>query len=166
MGEEVTQLVIADAGCGVEEHEREEQLLTSIDETDHRAIPASPLNGEELIEKCEEIKTNCDGKPHKAEEVSIEKRVIAVVDASALATATTTTTTVAAIKPQDISIEKSKKWYSFIHRSGGGGNSSVTSTIPSNLCNSRSSNSCEKKISDKMDKRHSWHLNDSAVVEM
>ena len=149
MGEEVTQLVISDAGGDddVEEHGNEEQLLTSIDETD-RAIPAS-LNGEELIEKCEE-------KP-QAEEVSIKKRVI-TPEASTLVTE-------AAHKPQDISIEKSKKWYniSFIHRSGGGSN---TVTISSNSCNSRSSNSCENKNSDKMDKRHSWHLNDSAVVEM
>lgn len=143
MGEEVTQLVISDdAGCGVEVVKEKEEELTSIDETD-KAIPAS-INGEELIEKCEEIKTNCE--PQTDDEVKK-----------------------AAHKPQDISIEKSKKWYniSFIHRSGGGGsgsgNSAVTSTIS---CNSRSSNSCEKKNSGKMDKRHSWHLNDSAVVEM
>lgn len=150
MGEEVTQLVIADAGDDVEEHGNEEQLLTSIDETD-RAIPAS-LNGEELIEKCEV-------KP-QAEEVSIKKRVI-TPEASTLATESE-----AAHKPQDISIEKSKKWYniSFIHRSGGGGSNTVT--ISSNSCNSRSNNSCENKNSDKMDKRHSWHLNDSANVEM
>lgn len=145
MGEEVTQLVISDdAGCGVEVVKEKEEELTSIDETD-KAIPAS-INGEELIEKCEEIKTNCE--PQTEDEVKK-----------------------AAHKPQDISIEKSKKWYniSFIHRSGGGGgggssgSGAVTSTIS---CNSRSSNSCEKKNSDKMDKRHSWHLNDSAVVEM
>lgn len=56
-------------------------------------------------------------------------------------------------QPHDGSMEKSKKWYniSFINRSN----------------STRSSDSCEKKkISDKMDKRHSWHLNDSAVVEM
>lgn len=154
MGEEVTQLVISDAGGDVEERGNEERLLTSIDETD-KAILASP-NGEKLIEKCEEIETNCDGKP-QAEEVSIKKRVI-TAEASTLATE-------AAHKPQDISIEKSKKWYniSFIHRSGGGSN---TVTISSNSCNSRSSNSCENKNSDKMDKRHSWHLNDSANVEM
>lgn len=149
MGEEVTQLVISDAGDDVEEHENaEEPLLTSIDETD-RAIPAS-LNGEELIEKCEE--TNCDGEPQAEEKRVITPEVFTLV-------------TEAAHKPQDISIEKSKKWYniSFIHRSGGGSN---TVTISSNSCNSRSSKSCENKNSDKMDKRHSWHLNDSAVVEM
>lgn len=159
MGEEVTQLVISDAG--VKEHEKEEQPPTSIDETDKVMLPAS-LNGveEELIEKCEEIKTNCDGKPQAEEETSV-KRLI-TIDTST----TSTTTSEAVQKPQDISIEKSKKWYniSFIHRSGG--SASVTSTMPSNSCNSRSNNSCEKKNSDKMDKRHSWHLNDSAVVEM
>lgn len=54
------------------------------------------------------------------------------------------------IKPQENSFEKSKKWYniSFMHRSG----------------NSRSTNTADNKNSSKMDKRHSWHLNDS--VEM
>lgn len=133
MGEEVTQLVIADAG------RKEEEPHSSADETDKASVPA--LNGEELIEKCEDIKTNCDGKPLAAEELIVEKsakRIIAINNI------------VVANKPRDISIEKTRKWYSFIHRG------------------SRSSNSCESKNSttDKMDKRHSWHLNDLAVVEM
>lgn len=136
MGEEVTQLVICDAGGSVEQS-KEEEPHSSVDETD-KAIPA--LNGEELIEKCENIKTNCDGEP-QAEELSVEKcakRIIAIDNA------------VVARKPREISIEKTRKWYSFIHRG------------------TRSNNSCENKNStpDKMDKRHSWHLNDAAVVEM
>lgn len=129
MGEEVTQLVISDAGGSVEPP-KEEEPHSSVDETD-KAIPA--LNGVELIEKCEDIKTNCDDGEPQAEELSVEKCAKRIV----------------AIKPREISIEKTRKWYSFIHRGA------------------RSNNSDENKNSttDKMDKRHSWHLND-AVVEM
>lgn len=138
MGEEVTQLVISDAGGSVEAR-KEEEPHSSVDETD-KAEPAS--NGEELIEKCEDIKTNCDGEP-QAEELSVEKCAKSIIAINNL---------VVAHKPREISIEKTRKWFSFIHRG--------TST--------RSNNSCENKNSttDKMDKRHSWHLNDSAVVEM
>lgn len=57
------------------------------------------------------------------------------------------------VKPQENSFEKSKKWYniSFMHRAG-------------SSSNSRSTNTADNKNSIKMDKRHSWHLNDS--VEM
>jgi hypothetical protein len=57
------------------------------------------------------------------------------------------------MKPQENSFEKSKKWYniSFMHRAG-------------SSSNSRSTNTADNKNSTKMDKRHSWHLNDS--VEM
>jgi hypothetical protein len=99
-------------------------------------VAVQPALTEELIENSE-IKSNCDGEPQKAEEEEA-KRVVS--------------------RPQDTSIEKStKKWYSFIHR---------TTTAPSSSSSSSGSNSNENKNSDKMDKRHSWHLNDSAVVEM
>jgi hypothetical protein len=138
MGEEVTQLVISDAGGSVVEQPKEEEPHSSVDETD-KAIPA--LNGDELIEKCEDIKTNCDDGEPQAEELSVEKcakRIIAINN-----------TAVVSHKPREISIEKTRKWYSFIHRGA------------------RSNNSCENKNSaDKMDKRHSWHLNDAAVIEV
>lgn len=140
MGEEVTQLVISDAGGSVvEDLKEEEEPHSSVDETD-KAIPA--FNGGELIEKCEDIKTNCDGEP-QADELSVEKSTKRVI-------ATNNSVVVVSQKSREILIEKTRKWYSFIHRG------------------TRSNNSCENKNSttDKMDKRHSWHLNDAAVVEM
>lgn len=131
MGEEVTQLVISDAGGEVVEQPKEEEPHSSVDETD-KAIPA--LNSDELIEKCEDIKTNCDGEP-QAEELTVEKCAKRIIVIN---------------KPRENSIEKTRKWYSFIHRGA------------------RSNNPCESKnpSNEKMDKRHSWHLNDAAVVEM
>ena len=119
MGEEVIQLVISDGGG---------KPHVSADEVD-RAIPASSCV--DLIEKCED----CNGGVTK--EKKYAKKIIAI------------NPDVAAKKPQEISIEKTRKWYSFIHRS------------------SKNNNSCESKIStDKMDKRHSWHLNETPFVEM
>lgn len=66
--------------------------------------------------------------------------------------------------------EKSKKWYnlSFMNRANTTTHTNVASVSPIAGVISRSNNSSEHKNSEnmKMDKRHSWHLNDSAVVEM
>jgi hypothetical protein len=62
-----------------------------------------------------------------------------------------------------VASEKSKKWFGFMQRNG--------SAVAANSRSSGGGNSCEsgKRNAEnmKMDKhRHSWHLNDSAVVEM
>lgn len=156
MGEEVTQYekeeshnssATASAGSDGGNIDRSDNKVKveSIDETD-RATPAhkSISNCDECggimksPEKCENIKANCNDDDHKSVK-NVQKPPT---------------------PPSTTHDEKSKKWYniSFMHRSNSSNNNG----------NSRSNNSSEnnKKFAEKMDKRHSWHLNDSAVVEM
>jgi hypothetical protein len=109
---------------------------SSVDEVD-KAMPSQDCEEIKLIEKCM--------KPHAKK-----------LDKPPPSSPPSTT--------HDGASEKARKWYSisFMHRN-------ATSASAVVAANSRS-NSCEgKKNSEnmKMDKhRHSWHLNDSAVVEM
>lgn len=103
----------------------------SIDEVDKAAQPA--------VDACIII-VNCEGKS----------------DVSAVqpqADKSLKKPTVSSTKPQENSLEKSKKWYNigFMNRVG-------SST------NSRSVNTADNKTSTKMDNRHSWHLNDSSEM--
>ena len=166
MGEEVTQYEMVNShtdncnssdstGCGEQDVKGD-----SIDEVDKTIVASSPpasLSSDDecckmkFIEKCDEIKTNSSDDDNS---VMQQKQQM---DKSAKN----------GHKPHEVSIEKSKKWYniSFINRGNhiNNGNAINTTAV---AANSRSNNSGEKKNSDKMDKRHSWHLNDSAVVEM
>lgn len=174
MGEEVTQYEMVNShtdncnsndstGCGEQDVKGD-----SIDEVDKTIVASSPpasLSSEDecnkikFIEKCEEIKVNCDDDddnnsvhPQKQQMDKSAKKLSHVNNGH---------------KPHEVSIEKSKKWYniSFINR-GNHINNGNTINATAVAANSRSNNSDEKKNSDKMDKRHSWHLNDSAVVQM
>jgi hypothetical protein len=141
MGEEVTQLVNSSI----------REKYVSIDEID-RAIHVtnSPDKSCEVSEKCEDISTQTAAIAASCDETISDPELI---DKSTKKVAQIVNVNSANHKPHDGSIEKAKKWYniSFIHRTAN---------------NLRNSHSSENKSSDKMDKRHSWHLNDSAVVEM
>ncbi|KAG5677075.1 hypothetical protein PVAND_006859 [Polypedilum vanderplanki] len=110
---------------------------SSVDEVD-KAMPSS------LLQDCEEIKFI--EKPHA-------KKLNKPPSSSS---------------HEIIASEKSKKWFNigFMQR-----NSNVSAVASNSNSNSSNGNdSCESKRNAenmKMDKhRHSWHLNDSAVVEM
>ena len=111
-----------------------------IDETDKATKAINhEFNGRKIIEKCEGCKsTNCAGCVNQLQAIKSPKKPMSVSSA----------------KPQEVSFEKSRKWFniSFMHRAG-------------NSSNSRSKNSSESKNSIKTDKnRHSWHLNDSSEM--
>jgi len=128
-----------------------------IDEADHhhRAVPAVVVVGEDegdencdrkqLIEKCEAIHVNCDdgdGSVIVASKQQAEKSSPKKVSTS-------------------VSFEKSsKKWYniSFMHRATTTASNSRSAN--NNINNCSSSNNPALK-GNKMDNRHSWHLNDS-----
>lgn len=174
MGEEVTQyneMVNShtdkstsndSTGCG--EHDVKGDSIDEVDKTIVASSQPASLSSDDecnkikFIEKCEEIKTNCDD----GDDNSVLQQQKQQMDKSAKKLSI-----VNGHKPHEVSIEKSKKWYniSFINRGNhiNNGNAINTTAV---AANSRSNNSGEKKNSDKMDKRHSWHLNDSAVVEM
>jgi hypothetical protein len=170
MGEEVTQYEMVNShtdnsasndstGCDEQDVKGE-----SIDEVDKTIVASSPPASDDecpkikFIEKCEEIKANCDHD----DDNSLVQQQKQQMDKSAKKLPN-----VNGHKPNEVSIEKSKKWYniSFINRGNhiNNGNAINATAV---AANSRSNNSDENKNSDKMDKRHSWHLNDSAVVQM
>lgn len=106
----------------------------SLDEVDKAAPPA--VDDRVVIEKCEGKSFNCDGSAVPPQADKSPKKP-----------------TVPTTKPQETSLEKSKKWYNigFMNRVG-------SST------NSRSANTADNKTTTKMDNRHSWHLNDSSEM--
>ena len=180
MGEEVTQYELVNShtdNSNSNDSTGEQDVKgDSIDEVDKTIVASSPpasLSSEDecgnikFIEECEKIKTNCD-EDNEEKSNSNDQNDSVLQQKQQMDKSARKISHVNGHKPHEVSIEKSKKWYniSFINRGNNINNGNAINAAAAVARNSRSNNSCEKKNSDKMDKRHSWHLNDSAVVEM
>lgn len=180
MGEEVTQNELVNphknsnnddnTGCvekdvkGDSIDEVNKTITASSSPASHDECNMTKIN-DKFTEKCENYDDNSDDTVLLLQKQQMDKSVKKLSHMSGH-------------KAQDTSIEsKSRKWYniSFINRGNNVNNNTVTAVTPNSATttiaaaaatNSRNTQSSEKKNSDKMDKRHSWHLNDSAVVEM